>query len=697
MYMTEEVRDVRSGGVPMDIRRLVTAAFVGLLAVLPAAAGGLAILEPLVTDNGDGDGFPDTRETVTLRLRLQNTTPDTLNGVVLHLATEDYALGCVTQPTIEVGALLPGQIVEPAQGFELVMADVDRPTLGLSPYEELSIQLDLTATTSGPDDPPTVHPYRMRLDIDLDASGGSGATTFFESFENGMGSFAVENMDAGLYDLETSDGYRCQYHDPDWVNSMTYGIPEFAEECYLNVSPLHADAVWWGLSGPGISPEGGRGFTSFHSLFYGIDMGPPLNWTTPMGTLEAATTPQPIALRWDVAPTLSFKHQISLIDGRASDLIDEGQEPTQTGQGGGDVADPFEAFDRAVVMVQVADPQGNPVGNWIKLDPSINVYDQAGTDNFAGNCMFDPIDDGSTEDSFFDPLDPDRVYGPSSTCYPEPTWASLGDTDEPFAVDNLGNADGPPLQGFWGIGTWVESKFDLSRYRGRNVRLRFLVSAMQILPNDDWEEYLEWNPDPGDNGWWIDDVTVAGAQTSPATMTGDTRDNSALPGPSAAADPDTDLVCSASDNCPGVSNADQADGDLDGSGLACDCNDAAGTIYPDAPEVNDGIDNQCAGDFGYGIVDEISGTAGFFHPINDNVFSWPAQAGAIRYQVARATSADFGRGCVAFPQVTEPLLNDTTPVPPGVVYYYLVRSTYPYVGSWGVTSAGIARSVPCAN
>jgi hypothetical protein len=681
----------------MDVRKLVTISFLCGLLGLPAGAGGIAILEPLVSDNGDGDGFPDTRETVTIRLRLQNTTPDVLNGVELRLSTQDHALACVTQSIVAVGTLFPGQILDTAQGFELVMTDVDRATLGLGPYEDLSLQLDLAATAAAPAEAPPVYPWRMRLDLDLDAAGGSGPTTFLESFENGLGHFAVDNMDAGLYDLATSDGYRCQYHDPDWINSMTYGIPEFADECYLNVSPLHADAIWWGLSGPGISPENGRGFTGFHSLFYGIDMGPPLNWTTPMGTLEAAITPQPIPLRWDVAPTLSFKHMINLIDGRASDLIDEGREPTETGAGGGpDATDPLEAFDRAVILAQVADEQGKPVGVWHKLDPAINVYDQPGTDNFAGNCMFDPIDDGSTEDSFYDPLDPERVYGPSSTCYPEAAWASMGETDELFNPENVGNADGPPLQGIWGIGTWVESKFDLSRFRGRSIRLRFLVSAMQILPNDDWEEYLAWNPNPGDNGWWIDDVTVDGALTTPASMAPDLHDNSALPGLPPSADPDSDLVCSASDNCPSLDNPGQEDGDVDGAGTACDCDDAAASVYPGAAEINDGLDNQCPGDAGHGIADEITGTTGFFDPINHNAYSWPPQEGAIRYQVVRATSPDFLEGCFAFPLVTVPVLTDIAPVGPGVVHYYLVRPTYPHVGSWGLNSAGQVRTVPCA-
>jgi hypothetical protein len=410
-----------------------------------------------------------------------------------------------------------------------------------------------------------------------------------------------------------------------------------------------------------------------------------------MGTMEAVVSSEPIHLGWDeVNPTLSIMHQVSLIDGRVDVTQDD---PQATGA-------PFpelgaqEAFDRAVVMVQVADEQGEPAGNWFKLDPYVNTHDQIATTSFP-NCMFDPIDDGTNEDDFFEPEDPDRRYGPSTTCYPEYAFANMGETDLPFDPENVGFADGPGLQGTWGLGTWINSKFDLSRFRGRGIRLRFLVAAMQIVPNEDWEEYLAWNPNPGDNGWWIDDVTVTDTVTLPAIVATDGLDNSGLPDPPAAADPDGDAVCSVSDNCPGVSNSDQADGDFDDAGTACDCDDGNAAVYPGAVEVNDGLDNQCPGDSGYGFVDEIGGTAGFFDPDDKNVFSWPEQAGATRYDVARARSRDFLDHCTLFPNVVDTELSDAAPVAQGAVHYYLVRASFPNLGSWDGNSLGEERIVPC--
>ena len=67
-----------------------------------------------------------------------------------------------------------------------------------------------------------------------------------------------------------------------------------------------------------------------------------------------------------------------------------------------------------------------------------------------------------------------RSQGPSSTCAPEFSFAHQGDTDGTFDPQDVGDASPPGLEGAFGIGTWVESRFDLSRFRGRSIRIRFL-------------------------------------------------------------------------------------------------------------------------------------------------------------------------------------------------------------------------------
>ena len=156
-------------------------------------------------------------------------------------------------------------------------------------------------------------------------------------------------------------------------------------------------------------------------------------------------------------------------------------------------------------------------------------------------------------------------------------------------------------------------------------------------------------------------------------------------------DADADGVGDACDNCLLAPNPEQQDADGDGYGLECECDDANGSTYPGAAEVNDGEDNQCPGDPGYGLIDENSGSAGF--PDEDrNVYSWPAQAGATAYQVARAAAPDFGTSCVLF-LTTETSWNDGEPVPAGSTFFYLNRPYAPNVGSWGQSSAGVQRQI----
>lgn len=191
-------------------------------------------------------------------------------------------------------------------------------------------------------------------------------------------------------------------------------------------------------------------------------------------------------------------------------------------------------------------------------------------------------------------------------------------------------------------GSWVQSHLSLDAYAsaGDTIRLRF-----------------EFGVDGcnGLRGWYVDNVRL----------------------------------CS---DCGGPAGADV---DLDGSRLCDgDCDDADPTKYPGSPEVNDGLDNQCPGEPGFGVIDEISGDAGFYTPGDTIAFSWTAQTGAALYQVARSTTADFSAGCTAFTPAT-PHINDTDTPGLGGVFIYLVRSLSPVAGSWGVDSSGVERVGVC--
>jgi len=539
---------------------LLLGAVLGIWTAPEIQAGGLAIVETVLQDNGDGDGFADTNETVRTRIGLKNATGSVLSRATLHVSSTSPALACLGRRTVALGTLEPDEV----RAIELVftVGDVDRESLGLDALGPLSAAIDLRVVSDSLTD--ETSPPSIVLDLDLDASGGAGPRTFAESFESGLGAFEIENLDFGRHG-PAADGYRCQYHDPDLPSSNNHGIVPY---CYLGANPAHADRVHWSVDQPSAASHG-RAYTGIRSLYYGVDLGPPQGQTTPLGVLEAVKTSAPVYLGHAVTPVLSFKHQVGLQPARED----------------------AEANDRAVVMVQLADSADRPVGPWIKVHPFANSYDRLGGDQFFDVCTFDPVDDASTEDDFFDPSDPLRNHGPSSTCNPERVFMNMGATDGPFDPERLGAAEGPGLAGALGPGTWVESRVDLSRFRGQRVRVRFLATSTRIgtSPIETWEQIFHSNPDPMDDGWWIDDVEIDGALTEPASVAADPRPNNDLPGRD---DLDADDVFASCDNCADDANSDQADSDADGVGNACDgCPFEADADQEDAD--GDGLGDAC--------------------------------------------------------------------------------------------------------
>jgi hypothetical protein len=140
---------------------------------------------------------------------------------------------------------------------------------------------------------------------------------------------------------------------------------------------------------------------------------------------------------------------------------------------------------------------------------------------------------------------------------------------------------------------------------------------------------------------------------------------------------------------------DCTDGDADGFCADADCAPGDPDTYPGAVEVNDGVDNQCPGDPGYGVTDETSGVSGFFDPLDCNVYSWPAQQGAILYGVARASQPDFSFDCTHVIRGDTFWIDIVLPAS-GECFFYLNRPLAPHLGSWGQNSSGLERTNICS-
>jgi YD repeat-containing protein len=133
------------------------------------------------------------------------------------------------------------------------------------------------------------------------------------------------------------------------------------------------------------------------------------------------------------------------------------------------------------------------------------------------------------------------------------------------------------------------------------------------------------------------------------------------------------------------------DDDDDGVPDVDDCAPLDGDVYPGAPEINDGKDNQCPGDAGFGLVDEVTGPLVFE---SRTLMSWETQAGATMYHIVRSKYATFVSGCWDS-YTPAPSVAVTQDPPAGDAHYYLVRAYMPHAGSWGADSQGSERTSVC--
>jgi hypothetical protein len=143
----------------------------------------------------------------------------------------------------------------------------------------------------------------------------------------------------------------------------------------------------------------------------------------------------------------------------------------------------------------------------------------------------------------------------------------------------------------------------------------------------------------------------------------------------------------------------QGDADADGRthDARCgdvDCDDTDAHTYGGAIEINDGKDNQCPGDSGFGIADEIDGLGGFATPGDKAALSWPEQSRATGYQIGRSIDPTFTQGCASFLSASPAIVDPQSP-PANAAFFYVIRATAPHLGSWGKTSAGNERQTVC--
>src|SRR6267142_915148 len=535
---------------------LTTCVCVGLCTSHPGAAwylkADVRVISAAYRDlDGDHDAFPDTGESGRLVLTIKNFGP-TLTGVNLYLTTDDPNVACISTPAYVLGNLAAkavrtiGSFDPTVPGFTFRASDTLHTISTATPA---NVTLYLTATASGYG---TSDPYPIRLAADIDAAPGLPSAyvlgpdgvagtgddgTVLESFDrdrDGDGTFSTADtfglLDAGTgemshgsfahggaasgtdalaaiacggFNTPAEGNLECRL-DTDYPMDWHFHCPAGATGC-PNTESGGFGALRQGCVG-GCSyntpADGQKALSLPNSLHMGAHFDPNVSSngdTTHLRTLQAFVS-APINLA--IPPrdlddlTLSFWQIVDLfgpINSEGNMCLDCAQVHIQSDR------DP--------------DPAVDDWGPWDTLTPFQSSYDmkfRAWSAFGAAYCDFTPVDTGSN------PPAPRGVH--ETMCAGEHAWSKCGSL-QAVTTGPSDNCYGGVLDPS-GRGTWVQTKFNLAPFLGRRIRIRWMASTWQMDGvTSSYSESLGYRDLPDDNGWWLDDIRIAGAvqgQSPPA-------------------------------------------------------------------------------------------------------------------------------------------------------------------------------------
>ena len=501
--------------------------------------------------DGDLDIFPDTGELGRLRVVVRNSS-GALTGARFTISSSDPDVACITIPSVLVGNLADGQTVTLGGNSSANPGFVFRASTSLQTFHATApARVDLCLTLTANEIPSGVGPvcFSLLADLDLVAHGPqtfvpgpdgipgtSDDGTVLENFDvdrDGDGSITVNDTfrmtDAGTgmtvhgsylrgaaaSSNTTVGGIACGGFqtvgegnpgcelDPDYPFDWHIHCPPGATNC----PNLETGACVGGCSYD--TPTGGaKALSAPNSLHMGAHFDPtdPLSGdTTHFRTMQGfVSAPLNLALFARPGDLQLSMYQIA-------DLMDNnGVGPNNE----------FQCSDCGDVQIQV-DQNANPAidnwGLWDKLVPYQNVYDHrplSASTFGAYYCLFTPTDTGTA------PPAPRGVH--ETICTPLGAWSHCGNPRGTTTASGA-DCDGPGVVDPTGVGTWVETRFNLAGYVGQRVRLRWIGSTWQFdaFSSSYYEIGSTWSSTLQDDGWWLDNVSVTGAITSQTTPTPD--------------------------------------------------------------------------------------------------------------------------------------------------------------------------------
>jgi hypothetical protein len=548
--------DDDNNGVPDDI-----AFFAGTIQCRSLPEASFSVLSSTYKDaNGDQDQFPDRGEYGRVKVQIKNTGPS-LTNAVFHMTSSDPDVACINSPSFAVGTFTTGSTITLSDfdptlpvntsvpGFFFTTSTSEQSNPGFPAHIDLclSVTADQTSATAptcfsvlggldipqgatqvftiGPDGLPNTADDGITLENFDSDKNGDGAITVNDTFlhatdgsiDSGAHGYYIKGSATGA-GLNTVAGAACGgFADFSAGNIGCRLNPAFPFDWHLHcpagvttcpnveTGPCFASGATCSYSTPTGGDKAKSGSNSLHFGAHYNAGNPDLGDTVHLRQLAAFSTP---AINLALFP-------------RAGDLILSFYHIADMMGGDNGVSGLPVAWDRGDVQIRVdtdPDPNHDNWGFWDKLVPFQNVYDHksgawSSFTPFGYYCDFTPTDTGAA------PPAPRGVH--ETMCFPEGVWEFCGDA----RVAGTANfCEGPGVAGSTGLGSWIQTKFNLALFLGQRVQIRWIASTWMF--DSTTNSYVEyggsWATQTDDDGWWIDDLNIAGTIQSPLSPPADT-------------------------------------------------------------------------------------------------------------------------------------------------------------------------------
>jgi hypothetical protein len=572
--------DDEGDGIPDD-----TVTFSGTVSCRTQPLANFAVISALYQDyDGDIDAFPDTGETGRIQLTVKNLGVS-LTDATIVLTSADTDVLCITRPSILVGSIANGATVtigdftQGNPGLEFVAANL--PELDFTGLGDDPESINLCITVVANETLGTASPICFGLLADLNAP--VGVTQVFTNGADGLAGTADDGLTIENFDIDRDGDGNFTINDTflDRTSPGTYrGYCSTAPAttcqidtdcplsgggdagiCYKGTYIRGTDAGQPPLGTVAVVTCGGFDDPQTNPLCV-LDPDFPMDWhfhcpigattcpnletptcvgactyDTPTGGTKSHSTPNSLHMgaHFDATDNLagdashfrtiqgfqSAPMNLALFP-RAGDLemsffhIARIMDNNSVGPNNNN-----QCVDCGDVQIQLDLDQDASVDNWgfwDKLVPFENVYDhknQAWSVFSSYYCQFTPTDTGT------EPPNPRGIQG--TLCYPLGAWSHCGSQIGTVPTATV-NCAGPGEVDPSGVGVWVRTKFNLAGYLGQRIRIRWIAETWNFGAGT--ESYYElggtWAATTGDDGWWLDDIRVAGTVTTQVTPQADT-------------------------------------------------------------------------------------------------------------------------------------------------------------------------------